>query len=197
MFASKFELPDHFGARVTAIYDHLTEALSTENNRSRREALRKGLFESCWILRDIDMGAVSYEIQDILSESPAFSDIAPLPEEFERFLKLERKLLTEVGLSGAAIEDIDRMIRQIARKPAQVIQPDDMVARFRRLQELVCARSDEAAAEAKALPARSTWFGVCRCCPCRAELRSRNCCSSSGNNIHSLRRGPDWASTRT
>lgn len=145
---------------MTAIYDHLSDAQSIESNRARREALRKGLIESCWLLRDIDMGAVSFELEDILRESPSLKEIPPPPGELERFLKVERELLTEVNVSGAAIEDIDRLLRQLTNKPPQLIQPDDMVQRFRRLQEIVCSRSKEASAEARGIGARSTWFGI-------------------------------------
>jgi hypothetical protein len=160
MFASKFELPDYFGARVSAIHEHLTEAQSTENNRNRREALRKGLNESCSLLQDIDMGAVSYELEQLLEGSQAVNDIPPPPGALERFLKVERQLLTEIGVSGAAIEDIDRLVRQLRREPRTIITPDDMVVQFRRLQELVCARTRDGIQEARAIGDRSVWFGV-------------------------------------
>jgi hypothetical protein len=160
MFASKFELPEHFGARVSAIYDHLTEAQSIENNQARREALRKGLIESCRLLRDIDMGAVSYELEAILRDSPSLKEIPLPPGELEPFLKLERELLTEVNVSGAAIEDIDRLLRQLTNEPPQLIQPDNMVDRFYRLQEEVCSRSKDASTESRRIGARSIWFGL-------------------------------------
>jgi hypothetical protein len=160
MFACKFDLPDYFGARVTAIHDHVKEAQSIESSRSRREALRKGLFESCSLLCDIDMAAVSYEFDALLRQSPSLSDLPPPPTELERFLRVERKLLTDIGVSGATIEEIDRLIRQVGPDAISRLSPDDVVVRFRRLKELVCARSEDASAEVPPIGIRSVWFGV-------------------------------------
>jgi hypothetical protein len=161
MFASKFDLPDHFGSRVTAIHEHVRDTQASQSSSSRKEALAKALIESCELLRDISVGAVAYELEEILLGNVSLNDIPLQGLAMERFLEDERTILREVGVGESAIRDIDTLCRQIQHLREFKLSPENVVEKFSQLQQLVCGQSEEAITRTRRrVRAADVWMGV-------------------------------------
>ena len=161
MFVSKFEFPDHFGARVTAIHEHVRDSQASQSTAGRREAVTRALIDSCELLRDINIGAVSYELTQVIDSEMPLSQVSFLPVELEKLLHIERQLLREVGISESAINSIDNLCRQVRRLRESKVSPENIVQDLLELQALICAQSDAAIARTeKSIRMPALWSGV-------------------------------------
>jgi len=161
MFVAKFDFPEHFGARVTAIHEHVRDTQASQTTVARREALTRALIDSCELLGDINIGALSYELTEMIDREMPLSQVSLIPIEMEKLLHAERQLLREVGVSETAINSIDNLCRQIHRLRESKVSPQDIVQDLLELQTLICAQSDQAIAKTeKSLRAPGIWSGV-------------------------------------
>jgi hypothetical protein len=161
VFASKLDLPDHFGARVTAIHVHVRDAQASQSTSSRREAVARALIESCDLLGEVNVNAVSYELAQIMTDEVSLSQIKLMPLEVEKFLEIERQLLREAGVGESAIQSIDNLCRQVRRLREYKLSAENIIEQLIDLQELVCSQRDEAIARArKRLRAPDVWMAI-------------------------------------